>query len=236
MMGTKPIILIGSRQDNYAVQRAATSTGRTVVGIVDRFYIGQTKDSIPVIASDLDLLDETSEIYKNKDDYDWFVNTIFTGTANVKNNDQNSWFLRNQRAMIAEQARLNLISIHHQNSYIDPTAKIGKNVFVGWGTYIGAHCNIGDFNFFAYNCGLPHHITTGNFCTFAGTTTFIGNTVIGRNVFVGPGVTFSKTVKNDTVIGNNVIITPGTTVMRSIEDSKIYFSNNRKLPNRHFVM
>lgn len=232
----KPIILIGCRQDNYTVKRAAESTGRTIAGIVDRFYLGQVKDTIPVIASDLDLLDESSWIYQSKDQYDWFVNTIFTGSTDVHDDNHNSWLLRNQRADIAKSARLNLTNIQHQNTYIDPTATIGKNLYIGWGTYIGANCNIGNFNYFAYNCGLPHHITIGDLCTFAGGTIFVGNTTVGNNVFMGPGVILSRTARRSTVVGNNVIIAPGTAVMRSIADNKIYFARGKTLNNQHFVL
>lgn len=236
MDNQKPIILIGCRQDNYAVKRAIESMGRTIVGIADRFYLGQTKDEIPVVASDLDLLDENSWLFKNRNNYDWFVSTIFTGATEIKNSNHNSWLLRNERVKIADYAKVNLINVIHSNSYVDPLAVLGKNIYVGWGTYIGANCKIGNFNFFAYNCGLPHHISTGDLCTFAGTTTFVGNTVVGNNVFAGPGVVFSRTSQCNVVVGNNVIIAPGSIIMRSIASDKIYFANGKTLNNQHFTL
>lgn len=232
----KPIILIGSRQDNLAIVRAAESKGRIIAGIVDRFYVGQNIDGFEVIASDLDLLDSSTAICKQRHEYDWFVNTIFTGVTDTDNDNANSFLLRNQRAAMARTAGLTLTNIIHANSYVDTTAVLGENIFVGWGTAIGGYCRIGNFNFIPYNCGFAHHIITGDFCTFIGNNTVIGNTKFGNNVFVGPGVTFSKTKIDPISIGNNVIVAPGVTVLKSIADNKIYLPNYRTATNHTFTI
>lgn len=234
-MSNKPIILIGCRQENRHIIVAAESKGQKIVAMVDRFYAGQTIDGLPVIASDLDLLDTKSKIFKTKDDYDWFVNTVFTGVTNVKNDEENIWLLRNQRAEIAKSAELNLINIQHANSFVDPTTKLGKNIYIGWGCYIGSYSSIGDYNFFGMNTGFGHHIITGQFVTMYNSI-IGGNTVIGNNVVMGYSVNVSKSGKESTVIGNNVIIAPGSTIMRSIPDNKIVFANGRNLSNKDFVM
>jgi UDP-3-O-[3-hydroxymyristoyl] glucosamine N-acyltransferase len=236
MSDKKPIILIGVRQENRQCIAAVESMGRKVIGFVDRFYVGQTIENLPVLASELDLLDHNSKLFQDKDNYDWFVSTIFNGLANHKLDNENSWLLRNHRAEIANTAKLNLINIQHANSYVDPTTKLGRNIYIGWGTYIGGYCDIGDFNYFGYNCGIAHHAITGNLCTIIGPATFIGNTTIGDNVFMGPGTNISGSKKIKVTIGDNVIISPGSTIMRPIDNNCIYFSNGRTLPNKNFVL
>jgi len=236
MSDKKPIILIGVRQENRQCIAAVESMGRKVIGFVDRFYVGQTIENLPVLASELDLLDHNSKLFQDKDNYDWFISTIFNGLANHKLDNENSWLLRKHRAEIAIKANLNLINIQHANSYVDPTTKLGRNIYIGWGTYIGGYCDIGDFNYFGYNCGMAHHSTVGNFCTIVGPATFTGDTTIGNNVFIGPGNIITRTKKSKVAIGDNVIISPGSTIIRSIENNRIYFSNGRTLPNKNFVL
>jgi len=230
----KPIILIGVRQDNRAFIAAAESQGRTVAGFLDKFYVGQTIDQLPVIASELDLLDHKSKIYQDKDNYDWFVSTIFTGITNTRVENENNWLLRNSRAEIATQANLNLINIQHANSFVDPSCTLGKNIYIGWGSYFGGYCTIGNFNYFGYNCGLGHHVNIGDFCTLINTVS-VGNVNIGKNVFLGPGTTISRRGKSNTTIEDNVIVAPGVTVVKSIPKNTVLLSQGKTLKNQHFV-
>ena len=77
-----------------------------------------------------------------------------------------------------------------QPSYINTSAKIGKNVYIGAFVYIGPNVKIGD------NCKIYPH------------------TYIADDVTIGDNVTFFAGVKIyfDCVIGNNVIIHSGTII------------------------
>jgi UDP-3-O-[3-hydroxymyristoyl] glucosamine N-acyltransferase len=77
-----------------------------------------------------------------------------------------------------------------QPSFIHPTAKIGKNAYVGAFAYIGPNVTIGD------NCKI------------------FPNTYIADNVIIGNNVTFYAGVKIyfDCHIGNNVIIHSGAII------------------------
>jgi acetyltransferase-like isoleucine patch superfamily enzyme len=235
MSNKKPIILLGVKQESRYLMVAAESQGREIVAMVDRFYVGQTIDDLPVIASDLDLLDPSSHLYKTKDDYDWFVSTHFVGRTNVKKDEENSWLLRNQRADIAQKANLNLINIQHANSFVDPTSKLGKNVYIGWGCYIGAYSTIGDFNIIGMNVAFGHHITTGDFCMIFNSV-ISGGTTIGNNVVLGYSVDVVRPGPEPTTIGNNVIVAPGTIVSKSIPDDTILFQQGKTRKNIHFIM
>ena len=230
----KPIILIGYRQDVPAYIAAAKSQGREIVGIVDRFFVGKNLDGLRVLGSDLDLLDSSTDIFKNKDNFDWFVSTMFLGVTNTKNDNENTWLLRQERIGIAEQSGVNLTNIVHATAHIDPTCKLGKNVFVGWLAYVGAHCSVGDFTFIGGYVGLSHHVTCGTNCTFTSTTGIVGNTVFGNNFYVGPGCTIARRQKSATVIGNNVMIGPGCTVIKSLQDNTVQFTNGAVRTNTKF--
>jgi len=232
----KPIILIGTRQDILIPIRTAESSGKTVVAIVDRFYVGQVLEGIPVIASDLDLLDHTSELYKNKDNYDWFIATFFGGTTNTKNSNENVWALRQERWDIAKAANITLTNLIAGHGYVDPTTLMGENNIFGFGSYTGGHCSIGNFNTIGYNTGLSHHISIGDFTTFAGGNNIVGGVKLLSNIVVGAGTTISKRATRDTVIGNNVIISPGQTIMNSVPDNTIIMPNGRIRTNKKFIL
>jgi UDP-3-O-[3-hydroxymyristoyl] glucosamine N-acyltransferase len=235
MTNHKPIILIGSRQDNLTLVSVAESQGRHVAGIVDRFYVGQDIQGIPVLGSDLDLMDPSSKLSQDKHSYDWFVNTQFTGITDTTNDDHNSFFLRNQRIAMAKHAQLNLCNIQHRDSWVMPSVCMGVNNLIGYNCCITAEVSMGSFNAFVYSVGFAHHCVVGDYCTFLGQIAVTANVKIGNNVFVGCNTTLSRLMK-PTVIGDNVIIQSGSTVMRSIPDNTVYFNNGRRRSNQHFVM
>ena len=77
-----------------------------------------------------------------------------------------------------------------QPAFIDTTAKIGDNVFIGAFSYIGAKAVIGDGTKIFPN-------------------TYVGNNVIvGQNTILHPGVK----IYHDCVIGKNVVIHAGTVI------------------------
>lgn len=232
----KPIILIGNRQDNRQIAAAIESTGRKIHGIVDRYFVDQECDGIPVITSDLDLADYNSSLYKSRHDYDWFVATLFTGITNTKKDSENTWLLRQERIRLAESAGLNLTNIIHANAYVDPTARLGKNILVGWNSYVGGNCVLKDFTYIAAYVGLAHHITIEENCTLIGPMGVAGNIQIGRNVFIAHGTTISRRAKSTTTIGNNVVIGPGCTIVKSVDDNTIVFNNGKTLKNTNFVV
>ena len=77
-----------------------------------------------------------------------------------------------------------------QPSYIDATAKIGEQVYIGAFTYVGEKVAIGN------GAKIYPNVYIGN------------NTVIGENSLIHPGVN----IYHNTVIGKNVIIHAGTVI------------------------
>lgn len=78
----------------------------------------------------------------------------------------------------------------HATAVIEPTAKIGKDVYIGAYTYIGEDCRIGD------NCSVYPHVFIGD------------NTSLGIGCIIYPGVN----IYHDCVIGNSCVIHAGTVI------------------------
>jgi UDP-3-O-[3-hydroxymyristoyl] glucosamine N-acyltransferase len=89
----------------------------------------------------------------------------------------------------SEMAKANLTGIE-QPSVIDPTVKMGENIYVGAFTYIGRNAIIGN------NVKLYPQVYIGN------------NVTIGDDTVLSPGVK----IHHDCIVGNKVIIHAGSVI------------------------
>ena len=78
----------------------------------------------------------------------------------------------------------------HPSAVIEPTASIGKDVYIGPYSYIGENCIIGD------ECSVYPHVYLGD------------NTNIGKNSSLFPGVK----IYHECIIGANCVIHAGTVI------------------------
>jgi UDP-3-O-[3-hydroxymyristoyl] glucosamine N-acyltransferase len=78
----------------------------------------------------------------------------------------------------------------HPSAVIEPTAKIGSNVYIGPLTYIGENCEIGN------DCSVFPNVFLGD------------DTKIGKNCTINPGVT----IYHECIIGENCVIHAGTVI------------------------
>lgn len=90
---------------------------------------------------------------------------------------------------LVDQARPRKKGIH-QSAVIEPTAKIGTDVYIGPFAYIGENCVIGD------GCALYPHVYIGD------------NTKVGKDSILNPGVK----VYHECLIGESCIIHAGTVI------------------------
>jgi UDP-3-O-[3-hydroxymyristoyl] glucosamine N-acyltransferase len=90
---------------------------------------------------------------------------------------------------LVDQARPRKKGIH-STAIIEPTAKIGTDVYIGPYTYIGENCIIGD------GCSLYPHVYIGD------------NTRMGKNCIINPGVK----IYHECLIGEACIIHAGTVI------------------------
>jgi len=68
-----------------------------------------------------------------------------------------------------------------QPSFINPTAKIGKDVYIGAFTYIGENCKIGNNSKIYPNVSISDSCIIGENCTIYSGATIYHNTIIGNN-------------------------------------------------------
>jgi UDP-3-O-[3-hydroxymyristoyl] glucosamine N-acyltransferase len=90
---------------------------------------------------------------------------------------------------LVDQARPRKMGIH-PTAIIEPTSKIGSDVYIGPYAYIGENCIIGD------GCSVYPNVYLGD------------NTRLGSNCTLNPGVT----IYHDCVIGEGCIIHAGTVI------------------------
>ena len=90
---------------------------------------------------------------------------------------------------LVEQSRPKKTGIH-STAIIEPSAKIGKDVFIGACAYIGENCSIGD------GCKIYPQVYIGD------------NSKVGKNCIINPGVK----VYHECVIGDGCIIHAGTVI------------------------
>jgi sugar O-acyltransferase (sialic acid O-acetyltransferase NeuD family) len=115
---------------------------------------------------------------------------------------------------------------------IHPSAQIGNNVQIGYGTVImpGAIINsnttIGDFSIINTNASLDHDSKLGHFSSLA------PGVVTGGFVTIGDysSISIGAILKNNINIGKNSVIGAGSLVLKDIEDNVVaYGSPARKI-------
>lgn len=94
-----------------------------------------------------------------------------------------------------------------ENSTIQPTAKIGKNVFIWANNLIG------------------HHVTIKDNCYISGHCSVAGSSVIEKNCFLG----VNSTVAHNIRIGKNCLIGANSLISQSIKSQSISIAPKTKI-------
>jgi UDP-3-O-[3-hydroxymyristoyl] glucosamine N-acyltransferase len=232
----RPLVLVGSRSDMEPYIEIAEELGIPILGILDRFYVGNKLEGLDVIGSDLDLINpdakDTQDLIEHAD---FFVASFFGGRTNLKIDNENTFLLRMQRIDLVKQARCNLINLIHPDCNISRTARLGRNTLVLPGAYIESHVNIGSFCQFMYHSGVAHHTIIGENCTFLPDSGTTGSVNIGNNVLVGINSRILSSGASETKIGDNVIIGPALTILKDIPENKTILLNGKIVTNENFT-
>jgi carbonic anhydrase/acetyltransferase-like protein (isoleucine patch superfamily) len=193
----KPIIFVGARMAIDMVQHVAEDCGYKVVGILDKYYYGNTKDikGIPVIGSEDWLLDT-----KNKQAQKWLKTHSFAltswwdGRQFLGRQGTDNEALRLERANLLEKVNANCPVLIH------PSVKFRgrkEKVTIGKGTIIEADCTFGP------------NISIGNFCYLDWCVSMYTNVHLHNNVIVGAKANLGEaTVKNNCRIGVATLTAP----------------------------
>lgn len=114
---------------------------------------------------------------------------------------------------------------------IDPSAVIsgcawlGKGVFVGKNAVINAFARIEDMAIINSAAIIEHECMIKAFTHISVNAAVCGNSVIGRDSFVGAGATVIQGLK----IGDNVVIGAGSVVLHDVASNKIIYGAANKI-------
>jgi sugar O-acyltransferase (sialic acid O-acetyltransferase NeuD family) len=109
-------------------------------------------------------------------------------------------------------------------SLIHPTAIIGKNVEIGFGSYIGPYSiittnvKIGKHSVVSRQNSIGHDTITGDYLSMMASSVISGNCKIGNNVYIGN----NASIREKTTICDDVIIGMNAAVVNNINEKGIY--------------
>ena len=109
-------------------------------------------------------------------------------------------------------------------NYISKTAKIGKNVKIWHFAYIGNETEIGDNVMIGSLTHVDYKVRIGDNTRIEGSVYIPPLTIIGKDVFIGPGATFTNypypmspkmvgvTVEDGAIIASRAVFKPGVRI------------------------
>src|ERR687884_1693179 len=112
-------------------------------------------------------------------------------------------------------------------NYVDKSAKIGKNVKIWHFAYVGKETEIGDNVMVGSLTHVDYKVKIGDNTRIEGSVYIPPLTIIGKNVFIGPGAAFTNDpypmspkmagviVEDGAIIGGRAVIKPGIRIGRS---------------------
>src|ERR671934_1236544 len=109
-------------------------------------------------------------------------------------------------------------------NYVDKSAKIGKNVKIWHFAYVGSEVEIGDNVMIGSLTHVDYKVKIGDNTRIEGSVYIPPLTIIGKNVFIGPGATFTNdpypmspkmigvTVEDGAIIASRAVVKPGVII------------------------
>lgn len=213
----KPLAFIGTRFGNDGLFQAAEELGIPIAGWFDRYYAGNTEmfAGYPILGSDLDITEA------DREKYDFFLASHYSGHPVVDNPDHNGLALRLERIRLIREKNLPLVNLITPSAYIHPTTKVGQGVYVGHNAIIRANCILGDFSYFCHGSGLGHDVEVKENVIVLAHAVMSADVVLEKNCMIG----INATVVNGyygkkLIIGENSKVAAGAVVYKDVEASK----------------
>lgn len=143
-----------------------------------------------------------------------------------KNNSKNKNKIKSNNSNYKDNKNIKN-KISKVNNYVSKTTTIGKNVKIWHFAYIGDNTTIGDNVMIGSLSHIDYNVKIGNNTRIEGAVYIPPLTVIGNQVFIGPGATFTNdpypmspkmigvTVEDGAIIASRAVIKPGVTIGRN---------------------
>lgn len=143
-----------------------------------------------------------------------------------KNNSKNKNNIKSNNSNYKDNKNIKN-KIPKVNNYVSKTTTIGKNVKIWHFAYIGDNTTIGDNVMIGSLSHIDYNVKIGNNTRIEGAVYIPPLTVIGNQVFIGPGATFTNdpypmspkmigvTVEDGAIIASRAVIKPGVIIGRN---------------------
>jgi sugar O-acyltransferase (sialic acid O-acetyltransferase NeuD family) len=110
------------------------------------------------------------------------------------------------------EVRDQFVTIKHPNSYVSPSASIGKGTVLQFGAVLSSHAKLGDGTLINWNATVGHHSTIGSGSVVNPGASVSGNCTLGDGVLIGTGARVLEGI----AIGDHAVIGAGAVVTRNV--------------------
>ena len=193
-MPTKPLILLGGGGHCKSVIDVAESAGYTILGILDKPKLVETK-----------VLDY--KIIGTDDDIPQYVDTaeFMITVGQIK-----SPAIRQKLVSLVMRAGGKFATIIASDAYVSNYATIGAGTVIMHKAVVNADAHIGEHCIINTMANIEHEVQVGGFCHISTGVMVNGNCVIGNEVFIGSG----SVLYNGIAVLDNAVIPAGSIVRK----------------------
>ena len=193
-MPTKPLILLGGGGHCKSVIDVAESAGYTILGILDKPELVETK-----------VLDY--KIIGTDDDIPQYVDTaeFMITVGQIK-----SPAIRQKLVSLVMRAGGKFATIIASDAYVSNYATIGAGTVIMHKAVVNADAHIGEHCIINTMANIEHEVQVGGFCHISTGVMVNGNCVIGNEVFIGSG----SVLYNGIAVLDKAVIPAGSIVRK----------------------
>ena len=230
----KQLILVGVRASLKEVIDIATACGYTVIGILDQYYYGNTleKNNIPIIGSELELLDSNNTRAQHWLKYcDFFCSSWWDGNQYINRGGLDDEKVRLERIQLLDQVQANLATLIHPDvRFLDRATFVAdKGVLICGAVVINSDVKIGRHSVVDWGAGIGD-VELGVNC-ITGVRSVLSHCNIHDNARIGVLglVVGSKKDWSRAEVGSGSVLHAGATLTRDLPDNHVCTTHGRIL-------
>jgi UDP-3-O-[3-hydroxymyristoyl] glucosamine N-acyltransferase len=222
----KPIVFVGHRQNLHDVLMVAKACRRQVVGLLDKYFYGNTDSvcGVPVIGAD-SMLEDTAFV----EDHDFFLTSWWTGNENLNNPEHSGDNLRKTRIDLLDAQGIRCTNLIHPDCTRIESSQLGNGIIAMPYTAITDHCVIGDYSVIDWYALVGHDCRIGRNVIVGARATLAGGITVEDNVRIGLSATVVEGHERDITLHKNSKIWAGAVVFDSVPENANYTHNHRIL-------